>query len=150
MKVEFREGKYIVYPSDLHISMYIHNQVNPLRYTRSYHNTTMFQQSQDCLTIITVTRAPIPATTTAVVDERDITIVATIAMEQRFTNVGVVGGLVGSSQGSVDLGTLVSDTKKIVATVIEACLEVVCGCQGGQSSDGCERENCELDHDCGT
>ncbi|OOO11128.1 hypothetical protein OAory_01075980 [Aspergillus oryzae] len=117
----------------------------------------MLKLSPDDLTIITVTGAPIPATTTTVLDERDITIVAAIAMEQRFTNMGVVGGLVGSFQSPVNLGTVSgphgvsrTSTKEIVAAVIEAGLAVVRGGSGGQSGDACERENCELDHGCGS
>lgn len=97
----------VVFPY-IHISMYIHSPLSPLRYARSYPNFTRLQQSRDCLTIITLTRAAIAATTTAVLDERDVTIVTAIAMKQRFANVGIVDRLAGSLQSSVYLGTVVS------------------------------------------
>ena len=69
------------------------------------------------LAVVAAVLAAILAATTAVCDERDIAIVATVAVEEGFTNMGIVGRLVGSIEGAIDLGPVLAYQEGLIRDV---------------------------------
>lgn len=81
----------------------------------SHHQSEVrYQSTAKSLAVVAAVLAAIFAATTAVCDERDIAIVATVAVEERFTNMGIVGRLVGSIEGAIDLGPVLAYQEDII------------------------------------
>lgn len=75
---------------------------------RAFTLASRYPSTANALAVVAAVIAAILAATTAVLDEGDIAVGATIAVEEGFTDVGVVGGLVGSREGAVDLGSVLA------------------------------------------
>lgn len=65
-----------------------------------------YQSTAKSLAVVAAVSAAIFAATIAKGGEGDITIAATVAVKEGFTNMGIVGGLAGSFEGAIDLGSV--------------------------------------------
>lgn len=81
----------------------------------SHHQSEVrYHSTAKPLAVVAAVLAAILAATTAVCDERDIAIVTTVAVEEGFTNMGIVGRLVGSIEGAIDLGPVLAYQEHLI------------------------------------